>query len=353
MIKWDAAMQQTFEYYEVDPLTWRDKRQITSITDSSVVRDSGADTLGSASFTSDEMLGECYIRIYLVVNQNGIREKIPLGTYMVQTPSYSFDGKVRSISMEAYTPLIELKEKLPPIGFFIVQNKNILDTTCAIMRDKVRAPIIPTTCAEDIPYEFVSDSSDTWLTFLTDFISAAKYNLQLDELGRIMFEPVIKTEAMAPSWIYTDDNSSILLPAMSLDNDLYGIPNVVEVIYSNDEYYLYSKVINDDEDSPISIPNRGREIVHRVSNPEISGTPTQVKIDKFATDLLKEKSSLQYTITYTHGYCPVKVGDCVMLNYRAAGLNNVKARVISQNISCTPGTPVEEKAVFTNKLWKG
>lgn len=352
MPKWNESMQQTFEYYEVDPNTWKDKKPIRSIIDSRIERDSGAETLGSASFTTSESMGECYIRVYLITNQNGIKEKFPLGTYMVQTPSYSFDGMVRNITMDAYTPLIELKEKLPPLGFFTPKDTNILEESIVLMRERMRAPIVKTINEENIPYEFVADTSDTWLSYLTDFVGACKYRLKLDELGRVMFDPVIRTEAMAPSWIYNDDNSSILYPAISLENDLYGIPNVVEVIFSSDEYYIYSKVTNEDEDSPVSIQNRGREVVHRVSNPEISGTPTQSKLDKYAEDLLKEKSSLEYSITYTHGYCPVNVGDCVILNYKAAGLHNVKARVVSQSISCTPGTPVEEKAIFTNKLWR-
>jgi hypothetical protein len=34
------------------------------------------------------------------------------------------------------------------------------------------------------------------------------------------------------------------------------------------------------------------------------------------------------------------------------GLTGIKAKVVSQNIKCTPGCPVSEKAVFTNKLWR-
>ena len=66
----------------------------------------------------------------------------------------------------------------------------------------------------------------------------------------------------------------------------------------------------------------------------------------FEEKLLKELSSIEYTITYTHGYCPVHVGDCVRLNYSRAGLNNIKARVISQDIKCETGCSVTETAVF-------
>ena len=82
------------------------------------------------------------------------------------------------------------------------------------------------------------------------------------------------------------------------------------------------------------------------------GNPNQKRIQEYAENLLKELSSLEYTITYTHGYCPVRLGDCVRLNYERAGLKGIKAKVVSQSISCEPGCPVTEKAVFTNKLWR-
>ena len=62
---------------------------------------------------------------------------------------------------------------------------------------------------------------------------------------------------------------------------------------------------------------------------------------------------MEHKITYTHGYCPVRVGDCIRLNYSSLGLNNIKARVISQAIKCEPGCPVTETAVFTTKLYGG
>ena len=352
MPDWSKSMKQTFEYYKVDPNTWYDDGPLTNIIDSRIERDSGAETLGSATFTTSEVIGECYIRVYLITIQNGIREKFPLGTFLVQSPSYSFDGKTKNVSLDAYTPLIELKEKPPAIGFFTPKDKNVLDEVYRLINDNLRAPVVKTSSEETTPYDFVSDVNDTWITYINDLISLSKYYINIDPMGRIMFEPKQLKGALKPIWTYNDDNSSILYPSVSLENDLYGIPNVVEVIYSTDEYYFYKRVENREDDSPVSIQNRGREIIHRVTNPEIEGTPNNDKITRYAERLLEEMSSLEYTITYTHGYCPTKVGDCVLLNYKNAGLNNVKATIISQSISCIPGTPVEEKAVFTDNLWR-
>ena len=93
-------------------------------------------------------------------------------------------------------------------------------------------------------------------------------------------------------------------------------------------------------------------IVYWFIVPVVIGVLTQNLIQEYAELLLRELSSLEYTVTYTHGYCPVRVGDCVRLNYERAGFTDIKAKVISQDISCEPGCPVTEKAVFTTKLWR-
>lgn len=412
MADWSASMQQTFEFYEVDPGTWKDKKRITNIKSCTIDRDSESQTRYSASFDITDSVGECYIRVYLITIQNGVTEKYPLGTFLVQTPSSSFDGKVRSVTMDAYSPLIELKEKMPAVGYYVPEKTNVMNLVYDLLRENVRAPIGKTLSSAEIPYDFVADVNDTWLSYLTDLIGSCyvstmyevqyrdeeyirtetvldnisgtymeqltttgekvykytledgteayycieenntQYKFELDEMGRILFAPIQDFDALQPVWTYTDDNSSILYPELSMQHDLYGVPNVVEVVYSNNNEVFYARRTNEDESSPISIPSRGREIVYRVSNPDLVGSPTQARIDEYADQLLRTLSSVEYTITYTHGYCPVRVGDCIRLNYSKAGLENVKARVISQSIKCEPGCPVTEKAVFTKKLWR-
>ncbi len=118
MIDWTKSMQQTFEYYIVDPDTWKNISKLETVKSCTINRDAGSETLGSASINVVDVLGECYIRVYLVVSQNGATEKCPLGTFLVQTPSSTFNGRIRTATMDAYTPLIELKENKPPIRIY-------------------------------------------------------------------------------------------------------------------------------------------------------------------------------------------------------------------------------------------
>lgn len=351
MVDWLSSMQQTFEYYIVDPATWKDSKRLNNVKTSTINRDSSVETLGSATIDVTELIGECYIRVYLVVLQNGVTERVPLGTVLVQTPGSSFNGKTRSVSLDAYTPLLELKENPPPLGFSVLKGENIMQSAYRLVRENARAPVVPTECSTNLHYDFVAELNEKWLSFLSYLIANAKYEFDLDELGRILFAPKQDIASLQPVWTYTDDNSSILHPDISITDDLYDIPNVVEVIYSNGSDYHYARVVNDDPNSPISTVNRGRTITHRDTNPDLAGNPTDDEVQRYAEQLLRNLSSVECTVTYTHGYCPVRLGDCVRLDYRKAKITNTKAKVISQSIKCVPGCPVTEKAVFTRKLW--
>lgn len=352
MVNWTESMQQTFEYYIVDPITWKEVKLLDDVKSCIINRDQEAETLGSATIDVLESPGECYIRAYLVTIQNGIKEKHPLSTFLVQTPSSSFSGKVREVSMDAYTPLLELKENVPPFGYSLLKDTNMMEAAYILTREQARSPVVQTTHPDTLKYDFVANANDTWLTFISDLISNVKHRFDLDEMGRILFSPIQDIASLQPVWTYDDGNSSILYSDITVDHDLYGVPNVVEVVYSRGVDYYYARVVNDDPNSPTSTVSRGREITRRITEPRLTGNPTEKQIDEYAERILSELSSLEYTISYTHGYCPVRVGDCVRFNYAKAGIVDIKGKVISQSIKCEPGCPVTEKAIFTTKLWR-
>ena len=352
MPDWTRSMRQTFEYYEVDPNTWRDKARLRNVISSSIERNSEDETLGSASIECPDDLTDKYIRQYLVTEQDGHKERFALGTHLYQSPSMSFDGKKKSNSQTGYTSLIELKDDIPPIGFSVASGENILNFVSKKTAEVARAPVIPTEIDSVLGGAFVSDTNDTWLTFLTDLLAIPEYIFREEPTGEIGFSPVQKLSKMTPIWEFNDNNSSILYPDISVERDLYGVPNVVEVVLTPQTGTpLYSTAINDDPSSITSTVKRGRRIVYRETDPAISQTATQDQLNEYADNLLKQMSEIEYSITFSHGYCPVRLGDCVRLNYSRAGLMGVNAKIVSQSIKCEPGCKVDAKAIFTKKLW--
>lgn len=112
-------------------------------------------------------------------------------------------------------------------------------------------------------------------------------------------------------------NNSFALEAFKT-NPLVAIQHDGDLSRIEDNTRL--RVVNDDPNSPTSTVNRGREIIHRVTDLQLAGEPTDRQIKDYATTLLSQLSSVEYTLTYSHGYCPVRLYDCVRLNYERAGL---------------------------------
>lgn len=364
MPDWTKSMEQSFEYYTVEPTTLADLKRLDNVKKATFSYDSETDSLGSATIDVTNSVGESYIRGYLKTIQNGVTEKFPLGTVLSQTPSSSFNGKVLDVSMDCYTPLIELKEKRPPLGYTVRKGVRIMDVAYKLVQENCRVPVgkvepiikknddgTETDLSPTLQQNFTANTDDTWLSFIIDLIANANYELALGEKGDILFSPVQALESLQPIWTFDDSNSSILYPDISMDHDLYGIPNVVEVIYSYGSTYIEAVAKNEDPNSPTSIQSRGREIPYRDTSPSLLGYNTQGQVQAYAERLLKSLSTLQYTVSFTHAYCPVRIGDCVRLNYTRAGIKDIKAKIISQSIKAEPGCPVSAKAIFTTKLW--
>lgn len=362
-INWAASMKQTYEFYVVDPFSWTDRAKLTFISSCDIDRDANSTEKGSATFSMDRMIEECYIRVYMVVSQGDVTEKHPLGTYLVQTANTDRYSTRTSFSLDGYTSLHELSEGRPSAGYFVNRktwdpglemytDTNIVTAAIDILSEHARAPIVRCASDEVLKENFVADGSETWLDFVNSLLAKANLYLDIDELGQIIFVPNSSIESQGIVWEFSDNEYSILDPTVNMSNDIYGIPNVVEVVYSNNGGNMYAVAKNENRGSEMSIPRRGREIVYRETEPDILGIPTQEQLQEYAENLLESLSTAQYTIDYTHGYCPVRVGDCVRINYNANGLTNIKAKIISQSISCTTGCQVAESVVFTEKLWK-
>ena len=163
MVDWLSSMQQTFEYYTVDPNTWKDVDKLTNVKSCTISRDLETETLGSATIDITESIGESYVRVYLITVQNGLTERHPLGTFLVQTPVSSFNGRVRNVTMDAYTPLLELKENPPPLGYSLLKGDNIMEKAYQIVREQARAPVVKTDCSETLFSVFVAENDEKWI----------------------------------------------------------------------------------------------------------------------------------------------------------------------------------------------
>ena len=356
MPDWTRSMEQTYEFYKVNPDTWQDNQRLDNIISCTIKRDSTNETLGSATLNCTSDLKECYVRIYLVTRQDRIKERFVLGTYLAQTPELNYDGRNQNISIDCYSPLLELKDNVPPLGYTTFEGVNTMEAAFTLIYENCRAPVVQAKGMDHtLIQDFTADTNDTWLSYIKDLMAQAEYQFGLEDDCSIYFDRIQDMKAMQPVYTFSDDNSSLLQPSITDKRDLYGVPNILEMVYttsSKDFYYAY--VENKDENSEISTVNRGRKVVKRIDNPTFSGNPTEGEFKQYAIQQLLALSTMEHTVNFTHGFIPwVRLGTCVRLDYKRAGLDNIRARITGQTIKCETGCMVEATATYTTELWNG
>lgn len=353
MADWTSSYGVSFEFWEVDRDTFRDVRQLYGVEECEITRDSDDPTLGDATMTVDEIVDEeTYIRVYLVAEQppaSGRRERVCLGTFLAQVSELSMDGKVVSRPLELNTPLKELDDDQPPDGYTVRKGSDAIKAATRVF-SRYHVHLHPCTASIAMPRDVTANDSDTWLTFGRAILEAVDMEPTLDPQGYVGFAPVKDAAALAPVWRYEDDALSIIEPDANVKMDWHNVPNVVEVVVSTSTSVVKATCTNSDPASPVSTARRGRVKRTRVSNPE--GVATQEQANAYAARELKKLSCAEREVTYRHGYCPVRLGDCISFAYTAHGFET-KAKVVRQVIRCRTDFEVEETARYTETLWNG
>lgn len=347
MIDWRESMAQSYEYCEVDPLTWQDARILGTVSSAELTFDADSDTGGSASFEMDEDPGEVYIRVYLVAEQGGETERHPLGTFLAQTARQTQEGARVYYEVDAYTPLIELSEDLPPIGHCAPSGQVIMDVIADDCASHCRAPVSAGASGSILDAPWCAEPQESWLDFLASMAAKGGLSMRPDPMGRIVLAPARLPSAMAPVFDVRDDECSIVQPDARVTRDVYEIPNRVEVVHSTNSGCHFASAENDHPDSPLSTAARGRRVTHRETSPSVPsglyGEELSRWLDSEARRILAEKGSFEREMTYTRGFVPgVGVGDCVQLDLASVGVRG-RAIVASQSISCETGCQVVEK----------
>lgn|GEM_PF-703325 len=351
---WESGYGVSFEFWEVDKDTFKDARRLYYVEECEIVRDAGDETLGSATMTiGDRTIDEeTYIRVYLMAEQpagSGNVERVCLGTFLSQVPIVKMDGKGLERPLELSTPLKELADDNPPAGYTVRAGTDAVKALEYIHK-RGHVKVVHSTATAKVPKDITANDSDTWLSFGTAVLESVNMERTLDPYGYVGFAPVKDAGALATSYTYADNFVSILMPEAELTCDWHNVPNVVEVLVSTSSTLFKVQCVNDDPSSNVSTVKRGRIKRERVNNPE--GVTTKEQAQVYARSKLRELSCSEREVTYTHGYCPVRLGDGVRLYYGEYSLD-CDLKVKRQVIRCRTDLEVEETGTYTEVLWNG
>lgn len=197
-----------------------------------------------------------------------------------------------------------------------------------------------------------SQSSSSKLDAVNSLLDLAGYQAaRTDVNGRVVFKPYTPPKDRVTAWTFIEGDSARFLRGMTDDRDWFNVANQVIAIYSNQSDEYVGIAIDDDPDSQFSTVNRGRIISRTETYSDIpsnlSNSEIQALADKKAAQLLANELAVTRTITFTHIYAPISIGDRVRLDYPSGKISE-DLTVRTQKITLKAGLPIECEARSIN-----
>ena len=147
---------------------------------------------------------------------------------------------------------------------------------------------------------------------MTDkILSAMGWRMTLDGYGNIYIHPY----NLAPVVTFDSLNNDVIEPSLSIEYDWYSCPNVYRAVL--DDSYAIAR--DDDENSILSVPSRGREVWLEDSSAYLQENET---LAEYADRMLRQSQQTAMTISYDRRFDPnVYTSDVVRLNYPAQSIS--------------------------------
>lgn len=347
---WTSSLRIDWRYTLVDPDTWVDTEEIPFVRSCSITWDADSELLVSGSLEVDGDIGEePYVRVWCDAVQGDLAERHAVATLLCQTAKGSTEGTVRTAEAEAYSPLLELSDDKPPVGWSV---SGSADDAIALICSHMRAPYAPYESGVTLATAVVATEDESWLDMLWAVCDEAGLEFWVDGMGRLVFGPTAEPWALQPVQTISDtDPRGILFAEREVETDLFGIPNHFEAIRSDTGEWVKGEAWNDDPASISSTVRRGRVITHRETNPDgLPSGSSQLVADEFARTRLREESVITRTYTLGIGYLPLRLGDAIRFSDSKLGVEEV-VMVNGMELTCDVEARLSLTATSTEELW--
>lgn len=332
----DWSKGYTASYYMtlIDPYTWQDIERI-ELTGGSVAR-STTDLRQSASLDCTEYSSgiEQWVRVYMDVEQNGSNEHIALFTGLATSPGRKINGLLETHNLECYSVLKAVDDVDLLRGWYAPQGLRGGD----VIKDLLSVGFAPVEIAENSPTlssNIVAGDDDTHLTMIDKILIAIsgeeEWTISISGDGTIRVAPIDTT----PVATFDPINNDIVESKIDISGDYFSCPNVFMAI--NDDIVAIAR--DENENSALSIQNRGREVWVRENGCELADNETT---EQYALRRLYEEQRIWMTASYDRRFMPnVYPDNYIRMHYPEQQIDGT-FRIMSQNIELSHAARTSE-----------
>lgn len=331
-MNWSKGFSAQYFYTMVDPVTWRDIGTYQLIGGSVMKSEDGLMQSGDIEITTVPADGEVWVRIYLAAKQDGSGVRDALLTGLLQTPSRKWEGVKGVYNAEVYSVLKPADDILLDRGWYAGAGTD----AAMVAAQLIGVGPAPVTYAENAPLlseALVAESHETNLSMAQKLIKAINWRIRISGSGTISIEP----KAVIPLADLDSLNNDIMRLSITDKRDWYDCPNVFRATVNK----ATAIARDEDDNSPFSIQNRGREIWAEDSSVRLNSGES---LEQYATRRLAELQAPSRSISYDRRYTPdLYPGDLVRIYHPAQNIVG-EFSIVSQKINFEYGAMVSEES---------
>jgi len=332
MINYSNGISATYYAARVNPQTWADAEELP-IVSGKITKKASSSLVVSADITVREDIGpDEWIRVYMIAEQGGARERIPLFTGIASNPKREIKGNTQEYDMDCYSILKVANDILLPLGWFAPARTKGGELIKILLSD-LPCPVELDEGSPNIISSFVAGDSDSKLSVAQEIAEAINWQIKVHGDGSVRICP----KPLTIAGTFDNIENDIVETSVSDNRDIFSVPNVLRVTLSGSA----ATARDDDPDSVYSTVNRGREIWKQEAAKLAAGE----SLGEYAMRRLKELQNPSRKLDYTRRFQPdVDVNDLVSIIYPKQGIGDV-FRVQSQTIELSHGSKVKEEAI--------
>lgn len=245
-------------------------------------------------------------------------EEKPIGIYLPGTVTVNENSTTKTMHVEAYDRCWKVKDNKTDTQVYFAAGTNYVEAVRSVLARCGISLIFSTptdetlkTVRQDWPL------GTAYLEIVNELLDEINYKpLWFNSQGVAMIEP--KTVPTAENIMHTLDEdkiTSLLLPQIQWESDIYNAPNVFICVCSNPDLPvpMVARAENNNPQSPLSIMRRGRRIV---SFSAVDNIASQAALDAYANRLVFDSmTSGEIIRVSTALLTDFGVGDVTALHY--------------------------------------
>ncbi|MFW7414765.1 hypothetical protein [Demequina sp. SO4-18] len=245
-----------------------------------------------------------------------------LGVYLPSMPVAQWSGGVRRWDVELLDVATVLAESTVDDDYEIVAGTVVTDAVRTLIDLAGENAAAVTDSPKTLTTSRVWEAGTPLLTIINELLDSIGYfSLATDGDGRLTGSPYVRPAARPEEWEFIDDGETcIYRPEMSVEQDLYRVPNHVlaRTQGTGDNAGLLVNVYNDSPDSPFSRANRGRTIT-RVIDAEATDLDA---LETIASRALIDATTPTSTVVIDALPVPLDVNAAVRFRSQPAGIDH-------------------------------